>query len=190
MILPDWEIEALIQSRVLGVDPYVPGNLQPASLDVCLSEDFRVFNHQAEIIDPRDPTPISHGVKLADGEWFVLHPGEFALASTVESFSFPIDLAGQLGGKSSLGRLGLQIHATAGFFDPGFAGQATLELSNVARLPIRLYKGMAVAQMVFLRMSSPCRTPYGSEGLGSKYMGQNGPVESRSHRNFTEEETA
>lgn len=185
MILPDHEIATAIAAGVLGVDPFEPTNIQPASLDIRLDAVFRVFDHQAEIIDPRSGASISHGVALNPGQHMVLLPGEFMLASSVETFRFPSDLAGQLGGKSSLGRLGLQIHATAGFIDPGFHGMVTLELSNVARLPIRLYPGMKIAQMVFLRMASPCLRPYGSDAaLGSKYMGQEGPVESRSHRNF------
>ena len=123
-------------------------------------------------------------VEVEDGDAFVLHPGEFVLASTLELFTLPADLAGRLEGKSSLGRLGLLTHSTAGFIDPGFSGHITLELSNVANLPITLWPGMKVGQLALFRMSSPAQTPYGSGSLGSKYQGQRGPTPSRAYLNF------
>lgn len=182
MILSDADIRQMVEWGALVVEPFDPERVQPASLDVTLAAEFRVFDSQVEVIDPLEQQALTRLVTAVERP-FILHPGEFVLGSTVEHFTFPAHLAGQLSGKSSLGRMGLQVHATAGFFDPGFTGTGTLELSNVSNLPIRLHPGMAVAQMAFLLLSNPAERPYGSPGLGSKYHGQSGPVESRFHEN-------
>jgi dCTP deaminase len=160
--------------------------LQPASIDVRLDRDFLVFeNHRHDCIDPAvEQDDLTRLVEVDDGEAFVLHPGEFVLASTYERVWLPDDLAARLEGKSSLGRLGLITHSTAGFIDPGFEGHITLELSNLATLPIKLWPGMKVGQLAVFQMSSPAEYPYGSAVRGSRYQGQRGPTASRSWRNF------
>lgn len=160
--------------------------IQPSSIDVRLDRLFRVFNNSRYThIDPKEPQEdLTKLVEVPDGEAFILHPGEFVLGSTLESFTIPADLAGRLEGKSSLGRLGLVTHSTAGFIDPGFSGYITFELSNAANLPIALYPGMKVGQLALFRMSSPAETPYGSSALGSKYQGQRGPTPSKAYLNF------
>ncbi len=160
--------------------------IQPSSIDVRLDKFFRVFdNHKYPHIDPAaDQSDLTREVEVRSDETFVLHPGEFVLGSTYEVVTLPDDIAARLEGKSSLGRLGLLTHSTAGFIDPGFSGHVTLELANVATLPIKLYPGMKIGQLCFFRLSSPAENPYGSSKYGSRYQGQRGPTPSRSHANF------
>lgn len=186
MLLSDRDIRAEIQAGRLGIDPYDEGLVQPSSVDVRLDNFFRVFNNTRYThIDPaRQQDELTTLVQAVEGEPFVLHPGEFVLGSTLEQCTLPDDLAGRLEGKSSLGRLGLLTHSTAGFIDPGFSGHITLELSNVANLPITLWPGMKIGQLCLLRLTSPAEHPYGSSAVGSKYQGQRGPTPSRSYLNF------
>lgn len=186
MLLSDRDILAEIDAGRVGVDPYSPDMIQPSSIDVRLDRWFRVFeNHKYPYIDPSVEQPELTRLLQPEGdEPFVLHPGEFVLGSTYEVVSLPDDIAGRLEGKSSLGRLGLLTHSTAGFIDPGFSGHVTLELSNVANLPIMLYPGMKIGQLCLFRLSSPAEHPYGSERYGSRYQGQRGPTPSRSFANF------
>ena len=186
MLLSDKDIRAAIEAGRLGIEPFEPELIQPSSVDVRIDKYFRVFNNSKYThIDPkRDMPDLTTEVEVPEGESFVLHPGEFVLAATLEKFTLPNDLAGRLEGKSSLGRLGLLTHSTAGFIDPGFSGHITLELSNVANLPITLWPGMKVCQMAMFMMSSPAEVPYGSGALGSKYQGQRGPTPSKSYLNF------
>jgi len=189
VLLSDRDIRAAIDSGSLGIEPYEPGNVQPSSVDVRLDRFFRVFNNSKYThIDPKlQQDELTSLVEVEEGDAFVLHPGEFVLASTLEKFTLPDNLAGRLEGKSSLGRLGLLTHSTAGFIDPGFSGYVTLELSNVANLPMTLWPGMKVGQMAIFRMSSPAEVPYGTGALGSKYQGQRGPTPSRAYLNFPQE---
>lgn len=170
----------------MALDPFDPGMIQPSSVDVRLDRMFRVFeNHRYPHIDPSIEQPdLTRAVEPEGDEPFILHPGEFALASTYEVITLPDDVAGRLEGKSSLGRLGLLTHSTAGFIDPGFSGHVTLELSNVATLPIKLWPGMKIGQLCLFRLSSPAEHPYGSSIYGSRYQGQRGPTPSRSFANF------
>ena len=186
MLLSDKDIRAEIESGRVVIDPYDPAMIQPSSIDVRLDRYFRVFeNHKYPHIDPSVEQPDLTRLVEPDGdEPFILHPGEFALASTYEVVTLPDDLASRLEGKSSLGRLGLLTHSTAGFIDPGFSGHVTLELSNVATLPIKLYPGMKIGQLCMFRLSSPAEHPYGSAEYGSRYFGQRGPTASRSYINF------
>ncbi|AGZ51832.1 dCTP deaminase [Mycobacterium kansasii] len=186
MLLSDRDLRAEISAGRLGIDPFDDSLVQPSSVDVRLDCLFRVFNNTRYThIDPaRQQDELTSLVEPATGDPFVLHPGEFVLASTLELFTLPDDLAGRLEGKSSLGRLGLLTHSTAGFIDPGFSGHITLELSNVANLPIALWPGMKIGQLCILRLTSPAEHPYGSSGVGSKYQGQRGPTPSRSYVNF------
>lgn len=186
MLLSDRDILQAVDSGRLGIDPYESANIQPSSVDVRMDNLFRVFNNSKYThIDPKQEMPdLTTMVEVPEGEPFVLHPGEFVLAATLEHFSLPDDLAGRLEGKSSLGRLGLLTHSTAGFIDPGFSGHITLELSNVANLPITLWPGMKVGQLALFQMSSPAETPYGSAKLGSKYQGQRGPTPSKAYLSF------
>ncbi len=201
MLLSDRDIRAEVAAGRVVLDPWDPTLVQPSSIDVRLDKYFRLFdNHRYPYIDPAQEQPdltrlvevggttVPGGVAVPGGaaatEAFVLHPGEFVLASTLETVSLPDDLAARVEGKSSLGRLGLLTHATAGFVDPGFSGHVTLELSNVATLPIMLYPGMKIGQLCFFRLSSPAENPYGSAAYGSHYQGQRGPTASRSWQNF------
>ena len=186
MLLSDRDIRAEIDSARVVLDPYEPTMIQPSSIDVRLDRLFRLFdNHKYAVIDPAEDQPeLTRLVEVEPDEAFVLHPGEFVLGSTYESVSLPDDVAARLEGKSSLGRLGLLTHSTAGFIDPGFTGHVTLELSNVATLPIKLWPGMKIGQMCFFRLSSPSENPYGSGAQGSRYQGQRGPTASRSFQNF------
>ena len=186
MLLSDRDITTAISDGRLGIDPFDEANIQPSSIDVRMDNLFRVFNNSRYThIDPKQEMPdLTTMVEVEEGEPFVLHPGEFVLAATLETFSLPDDLAGRLEGKSSLGRLGLLTHSTAGFIDPGFSGHITLELSNVANLPIALWPGMKVGQLALFKMSSAAETPYGSSKLGSKYQGQRGPTPSKAYLNF------
>ncbi len=187
MLLSDRDIRAALDSARLVIDPYDPGMLQPSSIDVRLDRYFRIFeNHRYPHIDPAVEQPELTRLVEPTGpdDPFILHPGEFVLASTYESVTLPDDLAGRLEGKSSLGRLGLLTHSTAGFIDPGFTGHVTLELSNVATLPIILWPGMKIGQLCLFKLSSPAEHPYGSAGVGSRYQNQRGPTASRSFQNF------
>lgn len=184
MLLSDRDILAGIEAGRIGIEPWQPEMLQPASVDVRLDRGFRLFdNHRYAFIDPAiDQPDLTRLVEVGADEPFILHPGEFVLASTYEVITLPDDVAARLEGKSSLGRLGLVTHATAGFIDPGFSGHVTLELSNVATLPIALWPGMKIGQFCFFRLSSATERPYGS--AGNRYQGQRGPTASRSHENF------
>ena len=186
MLLSDRDLRAEVASGRVVVEPYDESMIQPSSIDVRLDRWFRVFeNHRYPHIDPSIEQPdLTRLVEAEGDEPFILHPGEFVLGSTYEIVTLPDDLAGRLEGKSSLGRLGLLTHSTAGFIDPGFSGHVTLELSNVATLPITLYPGMKIGQLCLLRLSSPAEFPYGSERYGSRYQGQRGPTPSRSFANF------
>ena len=186
VLLSDRDIRAEIQAGRLGLDPFDASLIQPSSVDVRLDNLFRVFNNTRYThIDPAQrQDDLTTLVEPKEGEPFVLHPGEFVLGATLERCSLPDDLAGRLEGKSSLGRLGLLTHSTAGFIDPGFSGHITLELSNVANLPITLWPGMKIGQLCLLRLTSPAQHPYGSSQVGSKYQGQRGPTPSKSYQNF------
>ena len=186
MLLSDRDILAEIEAKKIVLEPYDESLLQPSSIDFRLDRYFRVFeNHRYPHIDPAaDQSDLTREVEPAGEEPFILHPGEFVLGSTLEVVTLPDDLAARVEGKSSLGRLGLLTHATAGFVDPGFSGHVTLELANVATLPIKLYPGMKIGQLCFFRLSSPAQHPYGSEKYGSRYQGQRGPTPSRSYANF------
>ena len=186
MLLSDRDIRAEVAAGRVQMAPYDPGLVQPSSIDVRLDRYFRVFeNHRYAVIDPATDQPELTRLVEPEGEDpFVLHPGEFVLASTYEVVTLPDDIAGRLEGKSSLGRLGLLTHSTAGFIDPGFSGHVTLELSNVATLPITLWPGMKIGQLCLFRLSSPAEHPYGSAVYGSRYQGQRGPTPSRSHAQF------
>ena len=186
MLLSDRDLRAELHAGRVGLDPYDEEMIQPSSVDVRLDRYFRVFeNHLYPHIDPaEEQVDLTRLVETGPDEAFILHPGEFALASTYEVITLPDDIAGRLEGKSSLGRLGLLTHSTAGFIDPGFSGHVTLELSNVATLPIKLWPGMKIGQLCLFRLSSPAEHPYGSAIYGSRYQGQRGPTPSRSFANF------
>jgi dCTP deaminase len=185
-VLSDRDIRAALEAGRIRIDPYDPGCLQPSSVDLHLDRDFRVFrNNRYAFIDVRQPQPdLTELITTQDDEPFILHPGEFVLGQTLEWVELPDDLVARLEGKSSLGRLGLLIHSTAGYVDPGWKGTLTLELSNVANLPIALYRGMKIGQISFFRMTSPVERPYGSKELGSKYQGQSSPTASEFYRDF------
>ena len=186
VLLSDRDIRDQLDSGRVVLDPYDPAMIQPSSVDVRLDKYFRLFdNHKYAVIDPAAEQPdLTHLVEVEGDDPFVLHPGEFVLASTYEAVTLPDDVAARLEGKSSLGRLGLLTHSTAGFIDPGFTGHVTLELSNVATLPIQLWPGMKIGQLCFFRLSSPAENPYGSARYGSRYQGQRGPTASRSAQGF------
>ena len=185
-VLSDRDIAAALAGGRVKVEPYDPADLQPSSIDLHLDRSFRVFrSNRYPYIDVRTPQPdLTELLTVGDDEPFVLHPGEFVLGQTLEWVELPDDLVARLEGKSSLGRLGLMIHSTAGYVDPGWKGKLTLELSNVATLPIALYCGMRIGQISFLVMSSPVVRPYGSEGLGSRYQGQTEPTASAYFKDF------
>lgn len=186
MVLSDADIRKELRAGRIVVDPLADGAIQPASVDVRLGRKFRVFQHHREgFIDVREPLPdLTQLVEIDEVKPFYLHPGEFALGVTLERICLPDYIVGRLDGKSSLGRLGLVVHSTAGFVDPGWQGYLTLELSNLSPLPITLYCGMKVSQISFMRLTSPARHPYGSKGLGSKYQGQDEPAPSRYYLNY------
>ncbi|HYM15249.1 MAG TPA: dCTP deaminase [Dehalococcoidia bacterium] len=186
MVLSDRTIKEEIASGRLIIDPLHPDDIQPASVDVHIDRVFRVFKVSSRpYIDVREPMDdLTEEVVIDTERPFFIHPGEFVLASTLEVLTLPDDILAQVEGKSSLGRIGLLIHATAGFVDPGWTGKLTLELSNVAKMPIALHYGMKIGQLSFLRMSTPVDRPYGSPELHSKYQGQMGPTPSRAHREF------
>lgn len=186
MLLSDRDIKAEIDGGRVRLQPYDEAMVQPSSIDVRLDKYFRLFdNHKYPFIDPAQEQPdLTRLIEVERDEPFILHPGEFVLGSSFEIVTLPDDLAARLEGKSSLGRLGLLTHSTAGFVDPGFSGHVTLELSNAATLPIKLWPGMRVGQLCFFRLSSPTEHPYGSAKYGSRYQGQRGPTASRSFQNF------
>jgi dCTP deaminase len=186
VLLSDRDLVAELKGGQLELDPFEPALIQPSSIDVRLDRWFRVFNnHLYTHIDPSvRQDDLTSLIEVADGQPFVLHPGEFVLASTLEVITLGDQLAGRLEGKSSLGRLGLLTHSTAGFIDPGFSGHVTLELSNVANLPITLWPGMKIGQLCILRLSSPAEHPYGATVYGSRYQGQRGPTPSRAYQNW------
>jgi len=189
VVLSDRTIARLIHEGRIGIDPYDPALLQPSSVDVRADLFSRVFhNARYPYIDVKEPQEgLTELVEIDEDRPFILHPGEFVLGSTLERIQLPDDLVARLEGKSSLGRLGLLIHSTAGFIDPGWDGHVTLELSNVANLPITIYFGMKIGQVSFVQMTEPAEMPYGAGELGSKYQGQQGPTPSRYWQNFERE---
>ncbi|HKP90654.1 MAG TPA: dCTP deaminase [Thermoleophilaceae bacterium] len=186
MVLSDKTIRAEIDSGRIAIDPFDPELVQPSSVDVRVDRSFRVFhNNRYAYIDVRQPMEdLTELVEVEGGRPFILHPGEFVLGQTLERVTLPDDLVARLEGKSSLGRLGLLIHSTAGFVDSGFSGNLTLELSNVANLPITIYEGMPIGQLSFMRMDGPVERPYGSRETSNKYQGQTEPTPSRFYLNF------
>ncbi|AWB90300.1 dCTP deaminase [Salinibacterium hongtaonis] len=186
MLLSDRDITAELAAGRIGLDPTEAEMVQPSSVDVRLDRFFRLFdNHKYPYIDPAEDQPeLTHLLEVDADKPFILHPGEFVLGSTFEQVTLPDDIAARLEGKSSLGRLGLLTHSTAGFIDPGFTGHVTLELSNVATLPIKLWPGMKIGQLCFFKLTSPSQKPYGAGATFSRYLGQRGPTASRSHLNF------
>ncbi|MEN8235211.1 MAG: dCTP deaminase [Actinomycetota bacterium] len=187
MIYSDRTILEAIEAGRVSIEPFDSDLVQPSSVDVRCDRRFRVFeNHRYPLIDPKAPqADLTTEVEATEQEPFILHPGEFVLGTTFETIGLGDDVVARLEGKSSLGRLGLLIHSTAGFIDPGFRGQVTLELSNVANLPIAIYAGMKIGQISFYKMTTAAKHPYGSAALGSKYQGQTGPTASRMHHDFT-----
>jgi dCTP deaminase len=186
VILSDRDIREQIESGRIQIEPFTPDAVQPSSVDLHLDNRFRVFrNNRYPYIDVRQEQPeLTELLEINGDEPFVLHPGEFVLGSTLERVALPDDLVARLEGKSSLGRLGLLIHSTAGYVDPGWDGNLTLELSNVANLPIALYQGMKIGQISFQKLSSPVEVAYGDPRIGSKYRGQRDPTASLYHRDF------
>jgi dCTP deaminase len=180
-VLSDGTIRRLVQEGRIAIDPWDPGMIQPASIDLRLGSSFRVFhNHRARAIDLRDPPRnLTEQIVLGADEPFVVHPGEFVLARTEEHVAIPDDIVARIEGKSSLGRLGLIVHATAGFVDPGFSGTLTLEVTNLTRIPIELWPGLPIAQLSFMALDAPAERPYGHPELGSHYHGQVDATESR-----------
>jgi dCTP deaminase len=189
VVLSDRTIRRLLEEGRIGIDPYDESLIQPSSVDVRVDRFFRVFhNNRYPFIDVREEQEdLTELVEVEDDSPFVLHPGEFVLGSTLERVTLPDDLVARLEGKSSLGRLGLLIHSTAGFIDPGWDGHVTLELANVANLPITVYPEMKIGQLSFVQLTEPAEHPYGSDGLGSKYQGQRGPTPSKYWQNFARE---
>jgi dCTP deaminase len=180
-VLSDGTIRRLVEEGRIRIEPWDPGMVQPASVDLRLGPTFRVFhNHRAAAIDLRDPpTNLTEQVEVSEGEAFVIHPGEFVLGRTLEEVEMPDDVVSRIEGKSSVGRLGLIVHATAGFVDPGFKGTLTLEITNLTRIPIKLYPGLPIAQLSFMALDAPAERPYGHPALGSHYQGQVEATESR-----------
>ena len=180
-VLSDGTIRRLVQEGHIGIEPWDPEMVQPASIDLRLGDSFRVFhNFRVAAIDLADPpTNLTERIGLAEGESFVIHPGEFVLGRTEERVRMPDDLVARIEGKSSLGRLGLIVHATAGFVDPGFEGTLTLEITNLTRVPIVLWPGKPIAQLSFMTLDAPAERPYGHPDLGSHYHGQTEATESR-----------
>jgi dCTP deaminase len=191
MVLSDRTIKEEIAKGRIVIEPLDPGCIQPASIDIHLDKNllvFKTWRHPFYIDVKQNQQDLTELAETSEDKPFFLSPGEFVLASTVESVTLPDDIVGRLEGKSSLGRIGLLIHSTAGYIDPGWRGHLTLELSNVSRLPITLYYKMRIGQISFLRLTSPVERPYGSAGLGSKYQGQNEPTQSRYYQDFVDEE--
>jgi dCTP deaminase len=189
VVLSDRTIRRLLEDGRIEIEPFEPALLQPSSVDVRVDRWFRVFhNARYPYVDVKQELEdLTELVEVSDDRPFILHPGEFALGSTLERIRLPDDLVARLEGKSSLGRLGLLIHSTAGFIDPGWDGQVTLELSNVLNLPITIYPGMKIGQLSFVQLTEPAEKPYGTADVGSKYQGQKGPVPSRYWQNFVEQ---
>src|SRR5919106_3653897 len=189
MVLSDRHIREQLEGGGIVIDPLDENAIQPSSVDVRVDRFFRVFrNDTTPYIDPKKAQEdLTELVEVEDGNAFILHPGEFVLGSTLERVALGNDLVARLEGKSSLGRLGLLIHSTAGFVDAGWDGHLTLELSNVANLPIAIYPGMPIGQISFLRMTTEASLPYGSKETRSKYQGQKGPTPSRYYLNFPED---
>jgi dCTP deaminase len=186
MILSDRTIREQIEAGRIVIDPFDPDCVQPSSVDLHVDAEFRVFrNNRYPFIDVKQAQDLTELVEVKPDEAFILHPGEFVLGSTLERVAIPDDLVARLEGKSSLGRLGLLIHSTAGYVDPGWDGYLTLELSNVANLPITIYPGMKIGQISFFQLTTPAETPYGS--AGNKYQGQRGPTASRIHEEFSKD---
>ena len=185
-MLSDTDIKNSIKNKEIEISPLIEDYIQPSSVDLRVGADFRVFeNHKYSHIDPKaQQDDLTSLVTATIEEPFVLHPGEFVLGTTFEKVSLSNKVVARLEGKSSLGRIGLLIHSTAGFVDPGFSGYLTLELSNVANLPIKIYPEMKIGQISFYYLNSPSESEYGSETYGSKYQGQEGPTPSRSHTDF------
>lgn len=186
MLFSDQDIRKEIDAGRIALEPYDPSMIQPASVDVRIDRFFRLFdNHKYLYIDPsQEQEDLTRLVEVAPDEPFILHPGEFVLGATYEKVTLPDNIAARLEGKSSLGRLGLLTHSTAGFIDPGFSGHVTLELSNMATLPIMLWPGSKVGQLCFFQLTSATEHPYGSGAYGNRYQGQRGPTASRSYLNF------
>lgn len=186
MLFSDQDIRKEIDAGQIALEPYDPSMIQPASVDVRIDRFFRLFdNHKYPYIDPSQrQEDLTRLVEVAPDEPFILHPGEFVLGATYEKVTLPDNIAARLEGKSSLGRLGLLTHSTAGFIDPGFSGHVTLELSNMATLPIMLWPGSKVGQLCFFQLTSATEHPYGSGAYGNRYQGQRGPTASRSYLNF------
>ncbi|PIR43344.1 dCTP deaminase [candidate division WWE3 bacterium CG10_big_fil_rev_8_21_14_0_10_32_10] len=187
MILSDTDILKSVESKHLVITPFIKENVQPSSYDITLSNKIRVFkNIHKAFIDVREKNgeDLTELVECDEKSGIIVHPGEFILGASVEYFEFPNDLVGCLEGRSSLGRLGLIVHSTAGYFDPGFKGTATLEITNLSRIPLKIYPTMRVGQFVFYKMTSPAANPYGSKNLQSKYQGQVDPTASRLHKDF------
>jgi dCTP deaminase len=186
VVLSDATIARALSEGRIEIDPYDDSLLQPSSVDVRVDRLFRVFhNNRYPYIDVKqEQEELTELVRVQGDTSFILHPGEFVLGSTLERIRLPDDLVARLDGKSSLGRLGLLIHSTAGFIDPGWDGHVTLELSNVAKLPITIYPEMKIGQISFMQMTEPAAKPYGSAEIGSKYKGQEGPTPSRYYKNF------
>jgi dCTP deaminase len=191
MILSDLDIRKGIESGRIVIDPFDPASIQPSSVDLHVDNRFRVFaNSRYPYIDVKKEMPgLTEVVEVGEPDPFILHPGEFVLGSTLERIGIPDDMVARLEGKSSLGRLGLLIHSTAGYVDPGWDGYLTLELSNVANLPITIYPRMKIGQISFFRLTTPAERPYGSTGTKSKYQGQRGPTASRFFEEFGEPES-
>lgn len=189
MILSDTTIKEVLAAGRISIDPLVEANIQPASVDLRLADTILVFqNSKTPFIDLKKPIPNLMGeVKIPVPDPFIIHPGEFALGSTLETVTLAEDIVGHIEGKSSLGRVGLMIHSTAGFVDPGWNGRLTLELANVSRLPITLYAGMNIAQIAFQELTTRAERPYGSPNLASRYQGQEGAVASRAYLDFQKE---
>jgi dCTP deaminase len=187
MILSDKDIKKALKEKKIGITPLFPNSIQPASVDVHLGADFLVFKNTNNIcIDPKEPIDdMMEPLTIDKNRHFILHPGEFALGMTYETIAVPNDMVVQLNGKSSLGRIGLIVHATAGYVDPGNTLKITLELHNLANLPIKLYYKMPIAQVAFVKLSSEVEVPYGKKSLNSKYFGSTKPIASQYHKNFT-----
>src|ERR1700751_836997 len=186
MVLSDATIARLLAEGLIEIDPYDASLLQPSSVDVRVDRFFRVFhNNRYPFIDVKvEQAELTELVEVEEEHPFVLHPGEFVLGSTLERIKLPDDLVARLEGKSALGRLGVLIHSTAGFIDPGWDGHVPLELANLSNLPITIYPGMKIGQISFMQMTEPAATPYGANPIGSKYKGQKGPTPSRYYKNF------
>ena len=190
MVLSDHTIREEIAKKRIIIEPFDPGCIQPASIDVHLDKKiliFRTWRYPFYVDVKQKLDDLTQLVEIEEDNPFFLQPGEFVLGSTLESVTLPDDIVGRLEGKSSLGRIGLLIHSTAGYVDPGWQGHLTLELSNVAKLPITLYYGMRIGQISFIRLTSAADKVYGAEGLRSKYQGQTEPTPSRYYQDFEEE---